>query len=596
MRSFWQRVNCRAGVAIAALGIVFVGIIPGTAANISYAGDVTPPPGVVAADIEYTGRITIDGPTVTASMRTPKKNGLMVFDGTAGQRINIGFSSVTVTQCRASVYGPDGQLVAIQPSSVTSYYWTAYRPTGDKMATQVVSFATNGGSLDLQPLPTTGTYTIFLDPVENYTGDATVTVSTERAGDIAPQRSGVPIAISRIGQNARYTFLGAAGQTVSLQLSGVTIPSGHVSILNPDGSLLGTPTSFGSAGAVINTQVLPTSGSYAVLIDPELIYTGHATLALYSAPDISGTITIDDSPVTLTLTAPGQRARYTFNGTAGQWVNAGITGVTISSSTVSMVSSDGTTLVSTTVGPSGGSLDPTTVLPATGTYTIMVDPVGNYTGSMTLTLTSPLIGTLALGTAPMSINLTKAGRTARYTFSGEGGQWVSLGLTSVSITSSTITLLNQDGTALASTTVGRGGGGLTVPSALPVTGTYTIVVDPAGTHTGSISVTLSTELTGSVTMNATAVPVTINRAGQNARYTLAGSTNQQATVKVTGNTFDGVTVSLYTLSGILQTETTSTAASFTLTPVTLVTTDTYTITINPAAPATGRLHLQVTSP
>ncbi len=597
MRSLWQRVKCRARAATAALGIVFAGLLPSIAADVSYAGDVTPPPGIAAASIEYTGSITVDGPPVTASIKTPKKNGLMVFDGVAGQRINIGFSGATLTQGRASVYRPDGELMTIVASPVTHYYWSAYKPAGDSTATKAASFSPKGGSLDLAALPSSGTYTIVISPGESYTGDVTVTVSTELTGDITPQGSVVPIDFRRFGQNARYSFSGTTGQTVSLQLSGVTVESGYVSILKPDGGVLGTPTSFGSQGAVIDTQVLPTSGTYAVLIDPGHIDLGHATLALYNAPDVSGTIMINEEVVASTLTVPGQRARYTFSGTAGQWVNLGLTAVTTDASVVSMLNPDGTTLVSTTVGPSGGSLDPTTILPATGTYTIVVDPVGNHTGSLELTLTSPLTGAIAVDGAPVSVNLTKAGRVARYTFSGTGGQWVSFGFSSITITSSSVMLLNQDGTVLASTTVGRGGGGLKAPSPLPTTGTYTVVVDPASTHTGAMTVTLSSEITGVATINAPAAPVVISRVGQNARYTFVGAANQQVTVKITGNTLDSVTVSIYTPSGILRTEATkSGGTSFALTPFKLMTTDVYTITVNPMAPATGRLNLQVTSP
>jgi hypothetical protein len=596
MRSLWQRVKCRARAATAALGIVFAGLLPSIVADVSYAGDITPPPGIVAASVEYTGRITVDGPPVTASIKTPKKNGVIVFDGVAGQRINIGFSGATLTQGRASVYRPDGEVMAIVASPVTHYYWTAYKPPSDAMATKFASFSPKGGSLDLAALPSSGTYTIVINPGESYTGDVTVTVSTELTGDITPQGAAVPIAFGRFGQNARYTFSGITGQTVSLQLSGVSIESGYLSILKPDGGILGTPTSFGSQGAVIDTQVLPASGTYAVLIDPGHVDLGQATLALYNTPDISGTIMINEAPVTSTLTVPGQRARYTFNGTAGQWVNLGLTSVTTASSVVSMLNPDGTTLVSTTIGPSGGSLDPATMLPASGTYTIAVDPVGYNTGSMALTLTSPLIGTVSLDGPPAPINFTKPGSTARYTFSGTAGQWVNLGFSPVTVTSSTITLLNQDGTVLASTSVGRGGGGLKAPSPLPATGTYTIVVDPTSNHTGTITVTPSTEVAGSVTINTAATPVTINRAGQNARYTLAGPGNQQVTVKVTGNTFNGLTVSLYTRSGILQTEMTRSETSFALNPVTLLTPDLYTITVSPMAPATGKLSLQVTSP
>lgn len=72
--------------------------------------------------------------------------------------------------------------------------------------------------------------------------------------------------------------------------------------------------------------------------------------------------------------------------------------------------------------------------------------------------------------------------------------------------------------------------------------------------------------------------------------------SQQATVRITGNTLGSVTVNLYTPSGSYQTGTTNSAASFNLNTVTLSTTGTYTITINPQTTAIGSLNLQVTSP
>lgn len=247
-------------------------------------------------------------------------------------------------------------------------------------------------------------------------------------------------------------------------MSEVTIRSGYVSILNPDGTPLGKPTSFAYAGAVADAQILPASGTYAVLIDPELNYTGSAKLALYNAPDLTGTMMVDQVVATTTLTVPGQRALYTFNGTAGQWVNLGLTGVSIASSTLSMLKPDGSTFASTTIGASGGSLDPSTALPETGTYTVVVDPVGNNTGSMTLALSSPVSGTIALDGAPVTVSLNKPGKTARYTFNGNAGQWVSLGLTAVGLTSSSVSLLSQDGTPLASTAVGTAGVRLKFPT------------------------------------------------------------------------------------------------------------------------------------
>lgn len=635
------------------------------------------PPGVISADVQYTGRITVDGPTVVASITTANKNGLMVFDGTVGQRINLGFSAATLSQFNITVYRPDGLI------------------TGG-----ISTLNTSGGGIDVGVLPMSGTYTIFIDPANPFTGTVTVTASTELSGTITPGGAAVPISISRIGQNARYTFTGTAGQTVSAGLTAVTIPNGNVSILKPDGSTLVGPTSFNTNGGAIDSQILPTTGTYAMLVDPSSTNTGNMTLQLYNTPDVTGTITIDGAPVTPTLTVPGQRARYTFTGTAGQWVNLGLTAVTISSNTVSLLKPDGTTLVSSGFNTSGGSLDPTTTLPTTGTYTIVVDPAVLATGSMTLTLTSPLTGTITLDGASVPISLTKAGQTARYTFNGTAGQWVSLGMTTVTINFSTVILLNPNGTQLASTSVGTSGSELEPPSTLPTTGTYTIVIDPSGTNTGaitlklmsylsgtlnlngtattttitqvgqnarytftgtagqwvslgmtavsiassaitlwkpdgtqlastsvsttggsldpptalpttgtytvtvnpsgantgSLTLTLSTEVTGTLTINAAATPVPLSRAGQNARYIFAGTAGQQATVKIIGNTLGSVTVTLYTPSGAWQNGLTSSAASFNLSTVTLATTGTYTVTVNPTGVTTGSLNLQVTSP
>jgi hypothetical protein len=146
------------------------------------------PPGVVAADIQYTGRVVVNGTTVVASIPTANKNGLLVFDGIAGQRINLGFSAVTIGQFNVMVYRPDGGALTLLPSVVT----------------------TTGGGLELPLLPMTGTYTILLDPVSTYTGNATVTVSTEgrrhdyvgRCGRSAlalPRRPKCPLHIQRLG-------------------------------------------------------------------------------------------------------------------------------------------------------------------------------------------------------------------------------------------------------------------------------------------------------------------------------------------------------------------------------------------------------------
>lgn len=611
MRSLCPWVTCRGTVLTASLALVSAGGIWGIGSGTSNAGESALPAGITAGDVEYNGHVTVGGEPVKVTITSAKKKAVLVFEGTAGQRIDMGFSGASLTQFKATVYQPNGTVVGTQPSAIKQYYatmgtrplsaqtqvhtgTTSYLTAGDSTGNWISSSEMNGSSIDLVELPVTGAYTVVIDPAGDYTGSVSVVLSSELGGEIVPHGSAVPIAISRGGQNARYTFSGTSGQVVSLQLSDVTIRSGNVSIIQPDGTPLSQPLSFAGGGVMIPGQALPTTGTYAVLVDPDLSYTGRAKLALYNAPELTGTIMIDQVTVTPTLTVPGQKARYTFNGTAGQWVNLGVTGVSIPMSTVLILKPDGSKWESTTIGPSGGSLDPLTALPMTGTYSIVVVPVNNYTGSMTLALSSPVTGTVAIDGAAVPVALTKPGQTARFTFNGKAGQWVNLGLTSVNITSSAVTLLTSEGTILASTAVGTAGGGLEDQNPLPTTGTYTILVDPVGSYTGNMTLTLSTEVSDSLKINAAPRPIMISRAGQNGRYTFTGAANQQVTIKATNNKFGSVMVNLYSPNGILLSGLASSAANFNLNPVTLATTDTYTITINPAMTDTGTIHLQVT--
>ncbi|CUS31949.1 hypothetical protein [Candidatus Nitrospira nitrificans] len=611
MDSLWPWVKFREAVVTLSLALVSAGGMWSADSGTSYAGESAVPPGVSAKDVEYKGQVVVGGEPVKATITSAKKKAVLLFDGTAGQRVSIGFNGASLTQFKVTVYQPNGGIVSAQQSAIKQYYATmgtrplstqtqvlpdatSYLTTGDSTGNWISASEINGSSIDLVELPVTGAYTILLDPAGDYTGSVTVDVSSELSGEIMPHGPAVPIALNRPGQNARYTFSGTSGQVVSLQLSDVTIRSGTVSIIQPDGTLLSQPLSFAGGGVMIPGQALPTSGTYAVLVDPDLSYIGRAKLALYNAPELTGTIT-DQVTVTPALTVPGQRARYTFNGTAGQWVNLGVTKVSIPMSTVLIMKPDGSKWESTTIGPSGGSLDPLTALPVTGTYSIVVVPVSNYTGSMTLALSSPITATIGLDGPAVPVSITKPGQTARYTFNGKAGQWVNLGLTSVSITSSSVTLMTSEGTILASTAVGTAGGGLEDQDPLPTTGTYTILVDPVGSYTGNMTLTLSTEVSDSIKMNTAPRPITLSRPGQNGRYTFSGTTSQQATIKVTNNKLGNVTVSLYGPNGILQAGMTSSASSFTLNPVTLASTDTYTVTINPVMADTGSIQLQVSN-
>ncbi len=382
-------------------------------------------------------------------------------------------------------------------------------------------------------------------------------------------------------------------------MTGVTT-SCNVNIYKPDGTVLAGYQNPGS-GAFIDAQTLLAAGTYTILVDPYFANTGSMTLTLYDvAADVTGSITPGGSAVTVTISVPGQNAGVTFSGTAGQAVSLNLTNVTISSSTVSISKPDSTNLVGPTfVGTSGSFID-TKTLPTTGTYTILINPLNNYTGNMTLTLYEvPANGNTAIspGGASITVTTTVPGQNAGLSFTGTVGQRVSLKMTSVTFTNSNVNIYKPDGSVLAGYLNPMSGAFIDAVT-LPVAGTYSILVDPSSTYTGSMTLTLYdvVDFSGSTTVNGSSVLVTLNTLGQNGQVTFSGTSGQQVTVRVTSNTIAGVTVKLLKPDGSQLTSSFSSISSFNLTQQTLPTTGTYTIVIDPNGTNTGSMNVSVTSP
>jgi hypothetical protein len=251
------------------------------------------------------------------------------------------------------------------------------------------------GYIDVLTLPTTGTYTIKVDPVDVATGSVTLALSdvpADVSGSITA--GGVPVTVTTTvpGQNAAVTFSGTAGDRVSLLgTNGMAGQVGFlcdvgVSIKKPDGTEL-VPSTCMEGSGFIDLTVLPSTGTYTIVIDPNSYATGSLTLTLYSVPaDVSGTLTVGGSSIGLTTSTPGQNAIATFSGTASQQVTVHLTN-NWSWVTLKLLKPDGTVLVSTT-----SLFDfnlATQTLPTTGTYTVVVDIAGSFTGSVTVSVSTP---------------------------------------------------------------------------------------------------------------------------------------------------------------------------------------------------------------
>jgi subtilisin family serine protease len=440
--------------------------------------------------------ITPGGAPVTITTHAAGENARLHFGGSAGQRVALRLNGVTIgtsgcCSTRISIAKPDGtSLVTPMP------------------------FGTTGGFIDTRTLPLDGEYTILVDPQGSDTGSMTLTlydVPPDHTGSITVGGPSVLAGTTTAGQNALVTFDGTAGRRISLRLEQVSIGtsgccSARVSITRPDGATLVFATPFGTTGAFVDTRTLPISGLYTILLDPQGADVGSASLTLYDVPpDATASIAPGGAPVTVSMgPVPGQNALVGFSGVAGRRIALTMGDVTIGTSSccsarVSIAKPDGSMLVAATpVGRNGGFLD-TRALPASGPYTILVDPQGVDLGSLTLTLHDvplDLTGTIAIGGPPVSLMLGPApGQNARLTFSGTAGQRISLRLSDVTIGGSTccgasVSLLRPDGSYLVPPGL-VGTNGRTITATLSTTGTHSLTVDPQAANTGGITLLLT---------------------------------------------------------------------------------------------------------
>jgi hypothetical protein len=508
------------------------------------------------------------GESKTVTITSPGKVALVLFDGIAGQRVSVKGTNCTISTGSANIYNPDRTALIAPGSFILGYLF--YEP---------------------QQLFRTGTYTIVIAPDNAYTGSITLTlydVPPDLTSTIAIGGPPVSVTTTTPGQNALITFNAAAGQRVSLSANSSSIASWVVSLIKPDGLTLAS-----MPGVFIDNTALPTTGAYTILVNPAAESAGTTTLTLYDVADVTGSLTIGAPPVSTTIIYPGQRSKLTFSGSAGQRVSLLGSNNTTGEGTLSIQNPDGTTLTSIG-GLIGGSpfLD-TKTLAATGTYTVVVDPINTQVGSISIRLYDvvDLTGTITPGGPPVTVTTTIPGQNASLTFSGSAGQRISLSQTNVFFWGTTI--IKPDGTTLVSSS------SVYIDlQTLPTTGTYTLKIDPSDALTGSRTLTLydvPPDITGTVTIGGAAVGVTTTVPGQNGLLTFAGTAGQVITVHLTNNAIGIITLKLLKPDGS-QLSSSYNSGNFNLSNQTLPTSGTYSIVIDPLAGNIGSLSISVTSP
>jgi len=435
---------------------------------------------------DVTGTIAIDGPPVTVTTTRSGQDVWLKFNVIANQQFVLEVTNVTNPSARINFYGPTGELLT--GSGISS------SPPGQLFF------------VDQQTFPVTGSYSIQV--AHSGTGVGSETLQLISAPDfVTPITIGgssirVPtVGNTKVGQNGRLTFTAITGQKVSANITNATYPPSpgcSSQFRDDEDTALPTGQSSCISGSswFMDTTTISATGTYHVFINPGQMATGNATVQLYDATDVTGTISIDGSPVTATTTVMGQDARLTFSATAGQRIALRVTGVTSTFAGVALLRPDGTqqNLIRVSNNPPGQtSFMDTQTLGTTGTYTIWLQHTTTSTGSATFQLNSVPLDystSLTLGTpaqVPGSGNLS-IGQNANLSFNGTVGYDASIQFSSNTLASVNVTLRKPDGTTLTTLTSASGTSFGLPMVMLPTTGVYTIAVDPVGPASGSLSV------------------------------------------------------------------------------------------------------------
>ncbi|MFN8076839.1 MAG: hypothetical protein U0Q15_15670 [Kineosporiaceae bacterium] len=251
------------------------------------------------------------------------------------------------------------------------------------------------------PLDVPGTWTLLVDPYGDTIGGQVMSVGL--IDDPAPVAAawGTPVTatVAHPGQVASLTVPARPGRRLVLHVSGSSwssasaggAPAKPVRVVarSFDGAQFAWADLDAAGSSVLDVDgTTSVPGDWTILVDPQDDAVGSATFTLDSVEDVVGNTGYDE-PLDVTVAKPYQQGRYAFSGSSDDWVvYARYSGSTFAPGQVALrlLDADGHDLGRTelTDSPDGvvmvGSGPP-------GTRVLVVDPVGEATGSIRVTLT-----------------------------------------------------------------------------------------------------------------------------------------------------------------------------------------------------------------
>lgn len=487
--------------------LLIAGFLPAFADNVQYAYDalgrvieaVNSSSGQ-AAEYSYdpAGNITA---IKTVATGTPSIAGFSSTQGPAGTQITIygtGFNTTAGANIvlfngvvATVVSATSTQLVVIIPNGATTGPVKVTNSSGSaSSATVFVPIAVDDDLNFLIPLPSAGAantnFTVVA--VSNTPSISGFTPGLGPAGTAVSVNGAnfQPLGQDKVVFNQSSAQLTAAGSTSLTTVVPADASSGNISVT----------TAYGTAVSSSPFFVVPTG---------------------YSASNVATTGILTTGAGTYVPVGSSQIALEVFSGAAGQYLTLAIINNNIPNAALTVYDPNGSQLTTGTVPSSSGTTGfQLPQLPATGSYTIVINP-GSNSGSMTIEPLAPISGTLQLGSSPTPLNLSPNGERALLTFSGSSGQYVTLTAGNVALSGGNLmmSIISPAGATLLTYGVNNGVTAALKPQ-LPMSGTYSALINTANTTSGTMTLQLS------------ATPAPTISSGQSYTANISGSAAQLA--------------------------------------------------------------------
>ena len=414
------------------------------------------------------------------------------------------------------------------------------------------------------------------------------------------------------GDAAIYLFdTTAANQKIQFRWTNSTIGSMAIQVMGPTGGFVVASTA-GTGSNYIDASALATQGTYAIQITPDPTFSGSLSMTASIVPtDVTSSVTPSAAggSTTLALTTPGQNGRVTFTGLGDHRYFVKFSASTITGGVGMLLDSNGAPMTAVSVSRLDTYIDsvPLPSSPASGTYTVVVDPSGANSGSVTVTVydlgtSDPAPVNLASITpsGTQTVTTSSPGINAGITFPAVAGHKVSVKMTGNTYAAVGLRLLKPDASQLGLAVTARTATMFIDAQTVPTTGTYKLVVDPVNANTGSATFTvydITADVTSSISLSSPApssatgsVAVTIP--GQNGLVSFAGTVGMRVAVSITSTTLTSGTISILRPGGsVLKTGGLSKGAF--LDVATLDTAGTHQIVFDPSDSGTGTVTFAV---